>query len=152
MTAIVLPDIDRSTIDELKKRIPDWSEIDLNLPSAKDVGKSADQAIDRLLGRSRRPVWPWVAAAIGLVAIGGVVAAWFAWFRRPAWQGASFGGGAGSDSGGPSINDTWPTSEPSLSTGLDDVDAAGSTLGGEPIVSEARATVMGASRTSIEDM
>lgn len=94
MTAIVLPDIDRSTLEELKKRIPDLSEIELpNLPSrkevsraAKDVGKTADQTIDRLLGRSRAPVWPWIAAGIGLVAIAGIVAAWFAWFRRPAWE------------------------------------------------------------------
>ena len=100
MTAIVLPDIDRSTIDELKKRIPDLSEFELSLPSrkdvdraakevgktAKDVGRTADETIDRLLGRKRAPVWPWVAAGIGLVAIAGVIAAWFAWFRRPAWS------------------------------------------------------------------
>jgi hypothetical protein len=100
MTAIVLPDIDRSTIDELKKRIPDLSEIEFNLPSrkdvdratkevnraAKDVGRTADETIDRLLGRKRAPVWPWLAAGIGVVAIAGLIAAWFAWFRRPAWQ------------------------------------------------------------------
>ena len=100
MTAIVLPDIDRSTIEELKKRIPDLTEIELNLPSrkdvdraakevgkaAKDVGKTADETIDRLLGRKRAPVWPWIAAGVGLVALAGVVAAWFAWFRRPTWQ------------------------------------------------------------------
>jgi hypothetical protein len=94
MTAIVLPDIDRSTLDELKKRIPDLSEIELpNLPSRKEVGRAAkdvretaDETIDRLLGRSRAPVWPWIAAGIGLVALAGIVAAWFAWFRRPAWE------------------------------------------------------------------
>ena len=100
MTAIVLPDIDRSTLEELKKRIPDLSEIELTLPTrkelnkaakevgktAKDVSKSTDDAIDRLLGRKRAPVWPWVAAGIGLVAVAGVIAAWFAWFRRPTWQ------------------------------------------------------------------
>jgi hypothetical protein len=103
MTAIVLPDIDRSTIEELKKRIPDLTEIELNLPSrkevsktAKDVGKTAkqvsrtaDETIDRLLGRKRAPVWPWLAAGIGLVAIAGVIAAWFAWFRRPSWEAPS---------------------------------------------------------------
>lgn len=96
MTAIVLPDIDRSTIDELKKRIPNLSEIELTLPSrkdvsrtAKDVGKSADETIDRLLGRKRMPIWPWIAAGLGLAAVIGVVAAWFAWFRRPAWQSTS---------------------------------------------------------------
>jgi len=100
MTAIVLPDIDRSTIEELKKRIPDLTEIELNLPSrkeinktAKDVGKTArdvskttEETIDRLLGRKRTPMWPWFAAGIGLVAVAGAVAAWFAWFRRPTWQ------------------------------------------------------------------
>ena len=94
MTAIVLPDIDRSTLEDLMKRFPDLSEIELpNLPTrkemtraAKDVGKTADETIDRLLGRSRAPVWPWIAAGIGLVAIAGIVAAWFAWFRRPTWE------------------------------------------------------------------
>ena len=38
MTAIVLPDIDKSTIEELRKRIPDLKEIELpNLPSMKKV-------------------------------------------------------------------------------------------------------------------
>jgi hypothetical protein len=105
MTAIVLPDIDRSTIEELKKRIPDLSEIELPyLPSRKDVSrtardvgkdaartykdvsKNADDAIDRLLGRKKSSVWPWIAAGIGLVALTGIVAAWFGWFRRPAWS------------------------------------------------------------------
>ncbi len=91
MTAIVLPDIDRSTIDEMKKRFPDLSEIELNLPSrgdvrrtAKDITRTADATIDRLLGRRRAPVWPWIAAGVGLAAVLGVIAAWFAWFRRPA--------------------------------------------------------------------
>ena len=86
MTAFVLPNLDESTIKELRKRIPDMSEIDL--PSlervGKDVGKTADQAIDRLMGRSRTPVWPWVAGSIAFAAILGAVAAWFTWFRRPA--------------------------------------------------------------------
>jgi hypothetical protein len=93
MTAIVLPDIDHSTIEELKKRIPDLSEIELTLPSRKDVsrtarevGKTADETIDRLLGRKPAPIWPWIAAGIGLVAVIGAVAAWFAWFRRPTWE------------------------------------------------------------------
>lgn len=85
MTAFVLPNLDQSTIDELRKRIPDLSEIDLpRLESVgKDVGKTADQALDRLLGRSRMPVWPWVAGSIAIAAIVGAVAAWFTWFRRP---------------------------------------------------------------------
>jgi hypothetical protein len=87
MTAIVLPDIDRSTIDELKKKIPNLSEIELpELPTMEKVGKTADETIDRLLGRQKAPVWPWVAAGIGLVAVIGALAAYFAWFRRPAWE------------------------------------------------------------------
>lgn len=96
MTAFVLPNLDQSTIDELRKRIPDMSEFDipkfdvskLDVPKlekvGKDVGKTADQALDRLLGRNKMPVWPWVAGSLALAAIVGAVAAWFTWFRRPA--------------------------------------------------------------------
>lgn len=87
MTAFTLPEIDRSTIDELKKRFPSLSEIEL--PRMEHVGKSADEAVDRLLGRSRTPVWPWIATGIGLVAVIGAIAAYFAWFRRPAWESAT---------------------------------------------------------------
>ena len=86
MTAIVLPDIDKSTIDELRKRIPDLREIELPSIKMEDVSKTADETIDRLLGRSKAPVWPWVAAGIGLVALVGAVAAYFAFWRRPAWE------------------------------------------------------------------
>jgi hypothetical protein len=107
MTAIVLPDIDKSTVDELMRRIPDVREIDLSalkkldlkkvdVPKLANVGKSADETIDRLLGRSRAPVWPWVAAGIGLVAVIGAVAAYLTWWRRPGWE----------------SNDTWTTPSP----------------------------------------
>jgi hypothetical protein len=87
MTAIVLPDIDKATFDELKKKLPDLREIELpDMPKMKDVGKTAEDTIDRLLGRSKAPVWPWVAAGIGLVALVGAVAAYFAWWRRPSWD------------------------------------------------------------------
>jgi hypothetical protein len=87
MTAIVLPDIDRSTVEELRKRIPNLSEIELpDLPSMKQVSKTTDETIDRLLGRSKAPVWPWIAAGVGLVAVIGALAAYFAWFRRPTWE------------------------------------------------------------------
>ena len=87
MTAIVLPDIDRSTIEELRKKIPNLSEIELPpMPSMEKVGKTADDTIDRLLGRQKAPVWPWIAAGIGLVAVIGAVAAYFAWLRRPTWE------------------------------------------------------------------
>ena len=87
MTAIVLPDIDKATIEELRKKLPDLREIELpDMPKMKDVGKTAEDTIDRLLGRSKAPVWPWVAAGIGLVALVGAVAAYFAWWRRPSWD------------------------------------------------------------------
>jgi hypothetical protein len=144
MTAIVLPDIDRSTLEELKKRIPDLSEIDLNLPSRKEVGKTADQAIDRLLGRSRAPVWPWVAAVIGVAAVVGVVGAWFAWFRRPTWQLETPAGGA---SGVSESMSGWPGDTP-LTGDPDEADAA---FGDAPTASAARATVVRASGMSVEE-
>ena len=87
MTAIVLPDIDRSTVEELRKKIPNLAEIELpQMPSMEKVGKTADETIDRLLGRQKAPIWPWVAAGIGLVAVIGALAAYFAWLRRPTWE------------------------------------------------------------------
>jgi hypothetical protein len=135
MTAIVLPDIDRSTLEELKKRIPDLSEIELTLPTrkemsktakdvgktAKEVGKSADETIDRLLGRKRTPVWPWIVAGIGLVAVAGVIAAWFAWFRRPTWQSPSE----------PWAAETYATEQTTVTTPTDSAfDDSASTLAG----------------------
>jgi hypothetical protein len=107
MTAIVLPDIDRSTIEELRKKIPNLSEIELpQLPKidelSKTAGKTADQTIDRLLGRKRTPVWPWVAAGVGLIAVLGMIAAYIAWFRRPTWEAST---------------DTW-SSEPTTPSGI----------------------------------
>jgi hypothetical protein len=87
MTAFTLPEVDRSTLDELKKRFPSLSEIEL--PKMENVGKSADEAVDRLLGRNKAPVWPWIATGIGLVAVIGAIAAYFAWFRRPTWESAT---------------------------------------------------------------
>lgn len=87
MTAIVLPDIDKATLEEWRKKLPDLREIELPaLPKIDNVSKTADQTIDRLLGRSKAPVWPWVAAGIGLVAVVGAIAAYFAWWRRPSWE------------------------------------------------------------------
>jgi hypothetical protein len=138
MTAIVLPDIDRSTLDELKKRIPDLSEIELpNLPSKKEVSRTADQAIDRLLGRSRTPIWAWVAAAVGLAAVIGVVAAWFAWFRRPTWE---------STSEPYTDQATADASEPDSMTGVNTWSAPIDTPPVETAVSSTRTT--GGSRTA----
>jgi hypothetical protein len=121
MTAIVLPDIDRSTIEDLRKRIPDLSEIELpSLPSIEHVGRTADDTIDRLLGRKRAPVWPWIAAGIGLVAVVGAVAAYFAWFRRPTWESSRDAWTttpASTDAGAPMSTDEL-TDKPVAGTGL----------------------------------
>ena len=128
MTAIVLPDLDRKTIEELRKKIPNLSEIELpDLPSMKQVSKTTDETIDRLLGRSMAPVWPWVAAGVGLVAVIGALAAYFAWFRRPTWE---------------STGDTWTTE--STASG------AGSTLPSEePADASSVATGLSAAETSL---
>jgi hypothetical protein len=139
MTAIVLPDIDKSTIEELRKRIPDLTEIELpNLPSMKKVSKTTDQAIDRLLGRSRAPAWPLIAAGIGLVAVLGVIAAWFAWFRRPAWQAKPEQWSESAEAS------TYPTA---MST---DSSAGGTTddLGMKPVMDDKRTPVTSATKSS----
>jgi hypothetical protein len=106
MTAIVLPDIDRSTVEELRKKIPNLSEIELpQMPSIEKVGKTADETIDRLLGRQKAPVWPWVAAGVGLLAVIGAIAAYFAWFRRPTWE----------------ASDAWSTSPTTPEPATDDL-------------------------------
>ena len=81
MKNTVIPDLDRETIERLKERFPDLSNVEL--PKMESVGKSADQTIDRLLGRSRAPIWPWIAAVFGLVAVIGTIAAYLTWLRRP---------------------------------------------------------------------
>lgn len=85
MTAIVLPDIDRSTLEELRDRMPSLKLSEIELPSIEQAGREADRLIDRLLGRSKPSIWPWVAGGIGLIAIVGAAAALMLWLRRPAW-------------------------------------------------------------------
>src|SRR4051794_41326518 len=88
MTAIVLPDLDRSTLEDLKDRMPSLHLSELELPSMERAGRQADRAIDRLLGRSRTPsMWPWVAGIIGITAIIGIAAAFVSMNRRPSWSG-----------------------------------------------------------------
>lgn len=77
----VLPDLDRDTIERLLQRFPDLSNVEL--PKMEAVGKTADETIDRLMGRSRAPIWPWIIGAVGLAAVAGVIAAYLSWFRRP---------------------------------------------------------------------
>jgi len=155
MTAIVLPDIDRRTLDELKKRIPDLSEIELpNLPSKKEVGRTADQAIDRLLGRSRTPVWAWIAAAIGFAAVVGVVAAWFAWFRRPTGESTSESWTAEStvDTAEPiatsAIDDSWPAA-PKPADAVDAYETSNESVGtAVPVMRSAVGARAGSHRSS----
>ena len=81
-----------TAVSELKNRLqdlPDLSDIDLSkldLPRMEQVGRaagrSADESIDRLLGKSRNPIWPWVALGLSLAVIAGAIAAYMAWFRR----------------------------------------------------------------------
>ena len=85
MTAIVLPDIDRSTLEELRDRMPSLKLSEIELPSMEHAGREADRAIDRVLGRSRPTVWPWIAAGVALATIVGATVALLSWYRRPAW-------------------------------------------------------------------
>ena len=57
--------------DEFLDRLPDLSQMDL--PSLQLLGRRADEAVDRLRGRSRRPAWPWLLG--GLVVVGVAIAA-----------------------------------------------------------------------------
>lgn len=81
MKNTVLPDLDRETIERLKQRFPDLSAIEL--PTMEEVGRTADQTIDKLLGRSKAPVWPWVAVVVGLLSVVGAIAAYIMWMRQP---------------------------------------------------------------------
>jgi hypothetical protein len=72
--------IDSADLARLKDRMPDLSALDL--PRLEVVGRTADDTIDRLLGRSSARVWPWVATGIGLFAVAGAIATYL-WMRRP---------------------------------------------------------------------
>jgi hypothetical protein len=100
MTAIVLPDIDRSTFEDLKERMPSLRLSEIELPSMEKAGRDADRAIDRLMGRSRPSAWTWIAAGIGITAVIGIAAAVMTWMRRPSW---SSGIGSGYRSSSPSM-------------------------------------------------
>ena len=76
MTAIVLPDVD---FDELKKKIPSLANIEL--PSMQEAGRKADETIDRVLGRGKTTIWPWIAG-LAVVAVIGSIAALFGWTHR----------------------------------------------------------------------
>lgn len=91
MTAVVLPDIDRTTLEELRDRMPSLKLSEIELPSMEQAGRQADRAIDRLLGRSRPSIWPWIAMGIGIAAIAGTTIALVSWFRRPSWPASATG-------------------------------------------------------------
>jgi hypothetical protein len=85
MATIVLPDINPSTINELRKRFPKLSELDL--PSMEKAGRRADEQLNRMRGKPRsNPIVPWIAGAIGLVALIGALSAYLYWMRRPSWD------------------------------------------------------------------
>jgi hypothetical protein len=88
MSASVKADIDYSKLEELRKRLPDLSELDLPAPTMEDVGKRAGETVDRILGRRRRSRWPQIAAVVGVVAVIGLLMAWLTWSRRSTWSGA----------------------------------------------------------------
>ena len=79
------------TVSEFKNRLQDLPDLphlsEIDLPRMESVGRnagrSADETIDRLLGRSRNPIWNWLAVGLGLAIVAGVVAAYMAWMRRP---------------------------------------------------------------------
>jgi hypothetical protein len=85
MATIALPELDRSTIDAIRKR---FAEMDRpSRPRMERVGKQADKQLDKLLGQPQRgPGWPWIAAGVSLVAVVGLIAAYFMWLRRPSWE------------------------------------------------------------------
>ncbi|NJD26939.1 MAG: hypothetical protein FIA92_01420 [Chloroflexi bacterium] len=111
MSASVKADIDYSKLEELRKRLPDLSELDLAAPNMEDVGKRAGETVDRILGRRRRTPWPQIAAVVGLVAVIGLLMAWLTWSRRSTWS------GAGSEHAGTQLGSETPLESESLHPG-----------------------------------
>jgi hypothetical protein len=137
MTAIVLPNIDRSTIEELRRRIPSLAEIEL--PSMEMAGRKADETIDRMRGRSRAPGWPWIAAGVFLVALVVTLAAFFTWNRRAGWSKGTepwaddtdLRGSMASDDGAPDLQATTAT-DPIMGGGLTAAESSLTSTGGMP--------------------
>ena len=59
-----------------------------SLNFVREAGAMVVFGVLRSVPRKRAPIWPWVAAGIGLVAVVGAIAAYFAWMRKPAWDSA----------------------------------------------------------------
>jgi hypothetical protein len=114
MKNTVLPDLDHDTIERLKERFPDLANMEL--PKMEDVGKTANETLDRLLGRKKAPMWPWVAGVLGLVALIGVVAAYFTWLRQPILETSETTDVLSPESvfpTAPEVDHTWPTARES---------------------------------------
>lgn len=126
MKNTVLPDLDRDTIERLKQRFPDLSGIEL--PKMEEVGRTADQTIDKLLGRSKSPVWPWVALVVAVMSVVGAIAGYVMWMRQP--MSASKDSAATTDSTYSSSTETSFTSSPT------DVDTADRTWPASETVAE----------------
>jgi hypothetical protein len=74
MTEIKLPHVE----------LPDVELPDVELPTMSEVRQGAADTIDRLLGRERMPIWPWVVLSVVLIGLIGSIAGVFAWNRRTA--------------------------------------------------------------------
>jgi len=85
MATIVLPDVDLSTVNQFRKRYAKMLA-EADLPSMEKAGRRADQQFNQWRGHSRSPIWPWIAGAIGLVALVGALSAFMYWMRRPSWD------------------------------------------------------------------
>lgn len=122
MKSTVLPDLDSETIERLKQRFPDLTNVEL--PKMETIGKTAEQTIDRLMGRKRASIWPWVAAGVLLLTAVGTIAAYFTWFKRPALDSIetldiesvdvtssvdTFAGTESYGSNGSTVDRAWPT-------------------------------------------
>jgi hypothetical protein len=110
--------------DQVKDQLSDLSKMEL--PKLEGVGRTADETIDRLLGRSRMRVWPWVASAVGLVAIVGAVSAAFMWLRRPAMTNST-----AAPLGTPEMSAFTDEPLTAGTTSLDDTGADSSTYGSD---------------------
>jgi hypothetical protein len=134
MATIVLPDVDRSTLDELRKHLPNLAEVEI--PKMEDLGRQADETIDRLRGRSRAPSWPWwawLATALGVMAIVGGIAYLMTWRRSSTWSA--------------STTDPW-TEDALSSMGSGGSSGLGTTGGHDPYGSNASGTY--GSATSVD--
>jgi hypothetical protein len=72
MTEIKLPHVELRDVE-----LPD-----VELPTMSEVRQGAAETIDKLLGREKMPIWPWVVLSVVLLGLIGSIAGAFAWNRR----------------------------------------------------------------------